>query len=558
MLVADYLVNVLENYKVTDAFGIPGGVILDFLYALSRHPTITPHLTFHEQTAGFAALGYGQVTGRLGHAYATRGPGILNLITPIVDAYCDSIPALFITAHATPYSTSPLRVQTDQELDIISAVSGFTKYANRIENVNDLPHIIDTACRAATTGRPGPVLLDFYSALWKKDVSFKLPTIPYESQSELSSMLQELEASLSAAKRPVLLIGDGARSMVAQEQLKNLSKIMPIPILSSRFASDLVANNSLYYGYIGSHGCRFANFILSKADLIIAIGNRINISPMSDSFKSIFQSKKIIRFDIDCAELQRQLPNVKSFQGNAKEVLSLLLKNPLKFKGLSSWISICNQIKQELWYKDTEFPVNTIAFLLEHIPQDAILTSDVGNNEFWLARAYIQAKIGNRILYSKSLGALGSSIGKAIGSYYATKKPVYCFTGDQGMQFNIQDLQFIAMNNLPITIVILSNDSSGMILDREVRKGYSPLHVDKSSGYGHPSFRKIADAYQIHYMRITKNLSNVKFPSPLQPNIIEISIDPHIELIPYLPKGYPYQKLYPEISMELYNILNTL
>ena len=170
---AQYLVEVLKRYEATDAFGIPGGVILEMIYALNDSGAITPHLSYHEQAAGFAALGYAQASGKLGVAYATRGPGFTNLVTPIADAYCDSVPVLFITSHVGKTLSPKIRLTNNQEIDTCAMVKDVTKFSKRVDSPNEFAEIIEEACYLATEGRKGPVFVDVASSVWKAEVSTK-------------------------------------------------------------------------------------------------------------------------------------------------------------------------------------------------------------------------------------------------------------------------------------------------------------------------------------------------------------------------------------------------
>ena len=272
MKACDYIVDVLVQHGTTDAFGIPGAVLLDLLYAMQRRtPEITPHLCYHEQGAGFAACGYAQASGRLAVAYGTRGPGFTNLVTSIADAYADSIPVLFITAHTAVVPSSDMRIQVNQEIDTCQMVAGITKYAKRVDTVEELVLGIHEACDMALEGRRGPVFLDIASKLWNAEVpemrvSRKGTCVRSISDEDIAV----IESALNASKRPIVLIGDGINQTDLSAELCALVNKWQIPVLSSRYAHHTIAKNSLYYGYIGCFGLRYANFILSNTYLIIA------------------------------------------------------------------------------------------------------------------------------------------------------------------------------------------------------------------------------------------------------------------------------------------------
>jgi len=438
MRAADYLAEKLVQYGVTDAFGIPGGVILDFLYALEqRKDQICPRLTFHEQAAGFAAAGYAQVSGTLGVAYATRGPGFTNLITAIADAYQESIPVLFVTAHAQKESCSLTRMDMDQEIDTAALVKKITKYAAKIDNLQEFVPEVNAACQCAVSGRKGPVVLDVYSSLWGQDVGDierfqdNLPVLSSPDKGENDSY-GELYRLLSESERPVILAGSGVQQSGTATSVQEFSEKHGIPILTSRCSQDLFAKSDMYFGYIGSHGLRYSNFILSKTDFIIALGNRMSFPIQSASFAPLFERVKTARIEIDPAELSRKLPNCTDYNVDLREFFSVAGRGHALCRK-DGWLEVCRSLRSRLFDYDTEYPVDAIAGVFKQLPSYFSVAADVGNNEFWVSRAYAYAGAIHRILYSRSFGTLGSALPKGIGAYFKTKKPVLCITGDQGL-----------------------------------------------------------------------------------------------------------------------------
>jgi len=555
MKVVDYIVDFLINKGVTDVFGLPGGVVLDFLYALDRRKDkIQVHLNYHEQAAAFAACGYAQTTSRLGVAYATRGPGITNMVTAVADTYYDSIPVMFITAHASTQSIANMRIYAEQEMNPISLFSEITKYARRIDRLEDVGKELDRAYNLAVTGRKGPVVLDLLSSLWNQEIETGV-NIATQAAGSINTALEK-------AKRPVLLIGDGVRRKDSVEKMRRLAENKQIPVLSSRFSQDIISDSAMYFGYIGSHATRYSNFILSKTDLIIALGNRMAFPVNSESFRPVIEKAQIIRIDIDKTEFLREIPGCQNFAVDVDDVLDKLVLLENGYYGAEDWLAVCNELKKYLWDCDTDFPVNFIAKILNSIESNTIIVSDVGNNEFWLSRAYTYAQATNRILYSKSFGALGCAIPKAIGAFYSSHKPVVCFVGDQGLQLNIQELEYIALHNLPIMIIVLNNFASGMIRDAESKKFAGQfVHTTLDSGYGMPDIQTLAEAYGIGYYILEQSSSLdfiMNFSEESPPLIIEMSISKEVLLSPVLPKVNPCQNLYPGIDRELYEYLEKL
>ena len=548
MKIAQYIVDSLQKHGVTDMFGIPGGVILDLLYAFdAAKPKVTPHLVYHEQDAGFAACGYAQASGKLGVAYATKGPGFTNLITAIAEAYYESIPVLFITAHSSDL-VEGMRTMADQEMDTCAMVDKITKCAKRLENADTFVEDFEKAVQTSMSGRRGPVLLDISAALWRQEVEpCKIPNEECERNQDID--YTEIARIISEAKRPVILAGAGIVQASAQDEFCELVAKIDIPVISSRATHNLLAGDKHYMGYIGSHGMRSANFMLTKADLIIAIGNRMHYPIQSKSFGNVMCNKKVLRFDIDPSEFKREIPNSKTYAVDAKELVSGMLKGAYDYGNHAEWNKVCNRIWVELNDTDCESPISEIASILRNMPLNSVITCDVGNHEMLVSRASVWTDSQHRTIYSKAFGALGNALGKAIGAYYATRKPVLCFVGDQGLQMNSQELQYVVLHQLPITIVVMNNEKSGMIFEREMARYDYAVHTSKDSGYGHPNWGDVAQAYGMDY----RQLEDLDFTAP---TIAELCYQQ--EQIPYIPQGVSCQDMDPKLDRELFNTLNAL
>lgn len=564
MIAADYIAKYLGECGVHDVFGIPGGVILPLVYSFeNQKPSLTPHLNYHEQMAGFAACGYAQAANRLGVAYATRGPGITNMVTCMAEAWQESLPVLFITAHGNRGDKCSMRFEFDQEIDLAQSVNSFTKFAANIDNVDDIPRLLQKACQIAMHGRKGPVFLDFSTKILKEELSLCNKNVHFttmlEGCYENQVAIQIIKDELSRRCRPVILIGDGVRQANCISEVRKWLNLLRIPVLSSRASQDIVCDLEHYYGYIGSHGLRYSNFILSKADLIIAVGNRLSFPVSSKSYTTIVKKSRVIRLEIDSTEFQREFPNVINLFVDIKTFTSESIKHTYNIINPGSWIDICRKLKEELNQSDLTEPVLRIANFLKKVSSIVTYVCDVGNNEFWFSRAFELVRPECHVLYSKSFGTLGSAIGRAIGAYYATKQKVICVIGDQGFQYNIQELQYISYWELPIIILLLNNRASGMICNHENKNYARPLHVTIESGYAVPDFQKLCESYGIHYVNdftINKPENDfiVLWDKPL---VYEISYET-IQLEPTLPIGNPCQKMEPLLEKELYQKLNNL
>lgn len=544
MKVAEYLVEELQKKSVTDVFGIPGGVVIDFLYALDNS-SITPHLSYHEQAAALEACGYAQVNYSLAVAYATRGPGFTNLITGIAEAYAESLPVLFITGHSGRVVGHEQRFEKEQEMDTVQMVKYITKYAASIDSLEEVVEKIDEAIEVALSNRKGPVFLDFSASLWNKEIIINHAenTVIEPSHTIDTAFIAGL---LEKSKRPILLLGDGIKQSGIDAKLLEVFGEIGLPVLTSRCAQDLKGFFGNYYGYVGSHGVRYANTIFAKADLVLALGNRLAFPLESESFTKALQNKAIVRFEIDESELKREPLNCKSIQCDVKQAVSVLLP-VLKAFDFTDWLRDCDSIKHELQGVDLNA---SVMFLKNTFDKSnyRYIVPDVGNNEFWASQAYESSTCNSRVLYSKSFGVLGCAICKAIGVHYQSGESVLVVIGDQGMQFNVQELQLISKEKLPIQILIINNNASGMIKDREEKKGYY-IHTTLDSGYSNPDFDSIAKAYGITYSKVS-GLGDIKEYDMRSPMIVEYLADSN-KLEPGILLGDTMDDMYPKLKESL-------
>lgn len=564
MKAADFLVDFLIKKGTTDAYGLPGAVILEMIYAMDRRKgEFCPHLSYHEQGAGFAASGYAQASGKLGVAYATRGPGFTNLVTAITDAYCDSIPVLFLTSHAVAPKHKGMRIEANQEVDTCEMVKNVTKYCKRVTSVEDFVPSLYDAYNYAMSGRRGPVFLDISAKLWKEDVNATDYLIPSSKKSDINpSVLERVEGLINESKRPVILIGDGINQTNTASLFELFVNKVHIPVLSSRYGHDIIGNSPFYYGYIGSFGLRYSNFILSKADLIISLGNRLNFPINSESYKNIPYQAKIIRFEFDKEEFSRDIPNAINYQYDLEDILPLLASYEGHYSKHDEWIRICDEIREKLWNCDVNDVVETVDSILSCANTNyAAIINDVGDNEFWISRACAHSRCGVKSLYSKSFASLGCALPKSIGAYHSTKRPVVCFTGDQGFQMNVQELQAVAHDKVPVLIVVMNNFASGMIRDKEKKSYGSYLHSTLDSGYNMPDLSKIAEAYGISYCDSYKMTTDeiIDIATNISGSIIlNLRIDPELGLAPFLPIGRATQDMEPRLEQSTYDYIDKL
>lgn len=566
MKISDYIVEYLIEKGVTDVFGYPGGMVTHLMNSFNKYKDkISTHLTYHEQGAAFAACGYSQASNKLGVAFATSGPGATNLVTGICNAYFDSIPVLFITGQVNTFESKgnkKIRQCGFQETDIISMVRGVTKYAAYVDAADKIRWYLERAVYEAIHGRKGAVLLDIPMDIMRSDIDIRMlePYTPEESkisEGKISEYVYIIVEALKKAKHPVILIGQGVKLSESTQMVCEFVQKNRIPTVSSMLSVDVIRENSVNYGFIGAYGTRAANFIVAKSDLVISLGARLDIRQVGKEREKFAPNAKIIRVDIDMDELEYKVHmDEVDIHADVYEILTELIKIDIGVD-YSEWRHICEFVKSSLYGLDTSEPNICVNSLSKYIPEDTIITTDVGQNQVWVSQSF-EIKQGQKILFSGSNGAMGYSLPAAIGAAIATGKVVYSFHGDGGIQMNMQELLTIAREHLPIKIIILNNRALGMI------RHFQEMYFEKEyfltivgNGYMYPNFEKIADAYGLPYVRIEGNRQeNIKNPFISEgAQIVEVIISTDTYVFPKLEYGKANQDQEPLLNRKLYNLL---
>lgn len=561
MKVSDYIVEYLISKRISDVFGYPGGMVTHFMDSFYRYSSkINAHITYHEQGAAFAACGYAQASGKVGVAYATSGPGATNLITGICNAYFDSIPTLFITGQVNTFESKDncnVRQRGFQETDIVSMVQSVTKYAAKINKPEKIKWFLDYAFHVATHERKGPVLLDIPMNVFRAEVNPNelegYEHVKPNSVTEFPCLLNILET----AQRPVFLIGNGVKISGQISKLRALVDKIKIPVVTSMVSVDVLGNRG--YGFIGAYGARAANFIVAKADVVVCFGSRLDVRQVGAKRENFAPNAKIIRIDIDEGELGYKVhENELQINADVKYAIRYLDENFVP-KDYSHWKDVCDVIKIELEGVDDKIPNILMKELGDKIPDDVLITTDVGQNQVWVAQS-IEFKENQRVYCSGGHGAMGYSLPAAIGCALASGKNVFSFNGDGGIQMNIQELQTVVRENLPIKIIVFNNYALGMI------RHFQEMYFDsifyqtmQDTGYTVPNFQKIAEAYGIPYKLIgdLADIPNDIF-SEEGPQFIEVSIQEPTYVFPKLEFGKPNQDQEPLLDRNLYNRLMEL
>lgn len=551
MLGCDYLVDSLIRRGVRHVFGYPGGMVTHLIAALDRRKgEIEDHILYHEQACAFAACATAQVTGIPGVAYATSGPGATNLLTGVANAYFDSIPCIFLTGQVNTYESKgqlPIRQRGFQETDIVSIARPLTKYAKRIQDVKDLPHELDKVFQLAQEGRPGPVLLDIpmdvqRSELNEKNITHFLRNSafpPHANDYALNTIL----TALGKADRPLIIAGGGIRPCGMIHELRHFAHTWKVPVITSMLGVDLLDSEDPFnLGFLGPYGHRYANFAIARCDLILSLGSRLDCRQTGGDRQHFASQAHIIRLDIDPDELCMPMPQEEGILGDLRVVLPSLAAAPCR-KNFAAWNSLCQRLKKELQTYDANIPNQVVKEISSAIPDEAVITTDVGQNQVWVAQSF-QVKQLQTILFSGGHGAMGYSLPAAIGTAYATKNPVYCITGDGGLQMNIQELQTINRDNLPVHIILLNNNALGMIRHfQEMYFNSNFTHTIPEQGYETPDFCSIAAAYGIKSQQLEVNSSLIEILTTTfkssTPSFTEINLPSPTYVFPKLSMNRP-------------------
>lgn len=528
MNVAEYIVKRLEAEKIEHVFGYQGGNITYMIDAISNSANMTYIQTYNEQGAAFAANAYAQVSEKFGVAISSSGPGAINLLNGIANAYYDSIPCLFICGNintASMRDSDNLRQNGFQETDIVSIAKSITKYSITVYNANELPKILDKAIKIMKQGRPGPVLLDIPHNIQRSIIEYEgREAQERENYDNDTYDFLTITALLEEAERPVLLLGNGARSSKSRKFINALLDLCPMPVVSSLCGKDVIDNNhSCYRGMIGSYGLSHTNRTLNNADFVLVLGSRMDERQRTVVLTDFLKNTTVIHVDIDFNELGHVVPHEKKIKMRTEDFLERMITyvNPQNKIG---WLNETAKWQEDVDDKEWILGKKTrdcLVHILGEKIEDTVICVDVGNHQMAAAQAL---KIGkeSKYLNSAGLGSMGYALPAAIGAYYAApSKRIVCIVGDGGIMMNLQELQLIERERIPIKIVIVNNQVLGMI------ENYQKIAFDgrlygSRWGYKSAEFEKIAKAFNLEYVKadIEYTISKLQLPA-----IIEIEVE---------------------------------
>ena len=463
---SEIIVECLKEQNVDTIFGYPGGAILNVYDALYKHSDeITHILTSHEQGASHAADGYARATGKVGVCFATSGPGATNLVTGIATAYMDSIPVVAITCNVT---VPLLGKDSFQEIDIAGVTMPITKHNFIVKDVTKLADVIRAAFRIAKEGRPGPVLIDVTKDVTAAECDYIKETpkaIERQTDTIKEEDVERAVEMIKASKRPYVFVGGGVIASDASDELARFVKKIDAPVADSLMGKGAFAGTDPHYtGMLGMHGTKTSNFGVSECDLLIAIGARFS-DRVTGNANKFAKNAKILHFDIDAAEINKNIHSDASVVGDALEILKRV-NAKLEQQDRHEWLEHIHDYEKQYpmaYRKDCLNGPLIMEKIYELTKGEAIISTDVGQHQMWAAQHY-KYKKPRTLLTSGGLGTMGYGLGAAIGAKVGCKdKTVINIAGDGCFRMNMNEVATATRYNIPVIEIIFNNHVLGMV-----------------------------------------------------------------------------------------------
>ncbi len=547
---ARIVLETLHRLGVTDMFGYPGGAVIPIFDEIYSFPDIKHYFVRHEQGAAHAADAYARVSGKVGVCLATSGPGATNLVTGLMTAYMDSVPMIAITGQV---GRMLIGKDSFQEADIQGITMPITKHNYLVQDIKDLPRIIKEAYHIASTGRPGPVLIDIPKDIQTASISMDEYNTLYSAPIHLEgyttewpnhvAQVEEAATLIKAAKKPIIIAGGGAIRSGAAESLKALAEKTQIPVATTLMGlGAFPSDHDQALGFIGMHGTVASNFASEEADLVIAAGIRFH--DRYTGLPSKFLPKaKVIQIDIDPAEMNKNCAVDLPIVGDLKEVLSDLT-SLVEAGHHQDWLTQIKAWKEEYpmtvppAMDDRLMPQAVLEAVDQVIKGDAIVVTDVGQHQMWAAQ-YLTCKAPKTWCTSGGAGTMGYGLPAAMGAAVAAPhKTILLIVGDGGFQMTSEELMMMSQYDLNVKIVLINNGYLGMVrqwqeLFNDRRYSFVDLAVS-------PDFNKLAEAYSVPSAKIESQADLALLPSLLTEGrgvLINCLVSREANVLPMIPAG---------------------
>ncbi|BDO42835.1 acetolactate synthase [Cellulomonas sp. NTE-D12] len=566
LTVAAYLAKALPELGVSHVFELVGGMLTVMLDSIHRNPALTVVSMHHEQGAGFAAEGFARTSGRPAVAMATSGPGATNLLTAIGSCYFDSVPVVFITGQVNTYELHEEgrgRQGGFQETDVVSIATPITKLARLVTDADSFPKVLAEAFEVATRGRPGPVLLDIPMNVQRALV----PAVPDEvvarsaasddRQEERGAFTTRLTAALRDAKRPLVIAGGGVQSAGVAEELRTAVERWRIPVVGTLMGVDaLPATSELHAGVIGSYGNRWANWAVAQSDLLLVLGSRLDVRQTGSDVAGFRGSRAIFHVDVDATELNNHVTGCDVLHDDLRTFLPFALDAVTTTGGRAEWLAALAE-QREAWPDTAENvpaaglnPNLAVRQILQARPAAAAVVTDVGQHQMWAAQS-AALSAGQRFLTSGGMGSMGFGLPAAIGSALASQGEVVLIAGDGGFQCNIQELQTLVRQQLPVRVVVFDNGCHGMV--RQFQESYfDKRYYSTKWGYSAPDFCAVARAYGIPAFHAEDHDQLAEVLDALHsqdgPVLLHLSIDADLNAYPKMAFGREFGSMEPGVK----------
>ncbi len=552
---SEIIIECLKEQGVDTVFGYPGGTILNVYDELYKHSDEIKHiLTSHEQGAAHAADGYARATGRVGVCMATSGPGATNLVTGIATAYMDSVPLVAITANvAVPL----LGKDSFQEIDIAGVAMPITKYSFIVKNIADLAPTIRRAFKIAQTGRPGPVLVDITKDVTAAVAEYERQEIEPISRSVEKITDKDIDAALAlicSAKKPMVFVGGGAVISGASEELKKFVELLDAPVTDSLMGKGAFdGEDPRYVGMLGMHGTKAANYSVTECDLLVTVGARFS-DRVTGNTKKFAYNAKIVQFDVDAAEINKNIMVSASVIGDVKEILSRVNAKLAK-QDHAEWIKKVQALaadKPLSYHKDVLTGPYVMEKLYELTKGDAIISTEVGQHQMWAAQFY-KYRAPRTLITSGGLGTMGYGLGASLGAKTAMpEKTVVNIAGDGCFRMNMNELATAVRYQIPVVEIVMNNSVLGMVRQWQTLfygKRYSNTVLNDGV-----DFVKLAQAMGAEAFRITKceEVEEVlkKAIALNKPVLIDCVIDSDDKVFPMVAPGAAIEDAFSEEDMK--------